>query len=455
MRRLLLALGLLSLGRPLHAQTPLPPGAAPVTVRGIAFDSLRSRPLAGAFVTLDDGRDATADAEGRFRFDGVTPGAHTFAVQHAALDSVGLSGIASRVVVGDASADVRVATPSFATLWARICGDARVPKDSGLVYGTVTDASTGALLRGASVDLTWTALEAKVREHRLAVSQVPWRGVTRTNARGAYAMCGTPLGVSLRIRALTDSLRSDDVDLVPDGWRIRRRDLALGPVIAAGRLHGTIVGVVTSTTGRPVVDARVQMDGVPDVRTDSAGRFMLADSPIGTRQIEVLALGMSPYVASVDVGTRDTALVSAQLRPVTTLDGVRVTASRAARRLVAELDERQRSGMGFVRDSAFVAGHGTLSGVFAEFPGANVERERGTSADRFVVTMRGVRAGTRCTAAVWIDGFLTDYDQLTSLVPGEIAILEVYPNALAVPMRFTSRNDQCGVVAVWTKWAFR
>jgi hypothetical protein len=115
--------------------------APTVRVQGVVYDSLRSRPLAGAIVTLSgDSRITRSDSRGRFVFDSVPPGARTFAAQHAALDSVGFSGISARVTVTDGAKPIVIAAPSFASLWRTACGPTRPPKDSGFVYGTVDRA---------------------------------------------------------------------------------------------------------------------------------------------------------------------------------------------------------------------------------------------------------------------------------------------------------------------------
>ena len=121
-------------------QTPTP---APVQVHGVVYDSLRGIPLAGALVSVaGDSRLAKADSRGRFVLDSVLPGERTFAAQHAALDSVGFSGISARVTVTDGRSSILIAAPSFPTLWRTVCGTSRPPKDSGFVYGTVRDAAT-------------------------------------------------------------------------------------------------------------------------------------------------------------------------------------------------------------------------------------------------------------------------------------------------------------------------
>ncbi|MEP6765345.1 MAG: carboxypeptidase-like regulatory domain-containing protein, partial [Gemmatimonadaceae bacterium] len=92
----------------------------------MAFDSLHSVPLAGATVRIM-GRSSVSvsDARGRFKFDSVAPGAYQLVLEHAELDSIGLTELATRVVVDGQQRDVTIAIPSFATLWQRTCGTGR------------------------------------------------------------------------------------------------------------------------------------------------------------------------------------------------------------------------------------------------------------------------------------------------------------------------------------------
>src|ERR1041384_2483202 len=101
------AVGLLVAGTTLAAQTP-----ARVAVNGVAYDSLRSAPLAGALVGIAGTAQAgMADTAGRFHFAAVTPGTLTFTLQHDNLDSAGFSGLARKVVVTDGAAPVTIALP--------------------------------------------------------------------------------------------------------------------------------------------------------------------------------------------------------------------------------------------------------------------------------------------------------------------------------------------------------
>jgi len=247
---------------------------AQVAVRGVAYDSVRGRPLAGAFVSVA-GSELTAitDSTGRFRLDNVTPGPHTFTLQHAALDSIGFFGLTSKVTVTGTPADVVIALPSFATIWRAVCGPGKAASDSAIVYGTVSDAVRHTPVAGATVDLTWMELTA---DKKTGVAQRRWRNQTRTDARGGYAACGVPLDVGLRVQAVTDSSASGEVDLLPGELRVQRRDLSVGPVRSGGAApHGTIAGMVTQPDGRPAANARIVMTDAPEVRSARDGRFIV------------------------------------------------------------------------------------------------------------------------------------------------------------------------------------
>src|SRR5262249_18358979 len=114
-------------------------------VRGVAYDSIRRQPLRDAFVSIlgseAGARNTTTDSHGRFQFDSVPPGDYTFAIQHAVLDSLGLSGVSRKATVATEDAEVRLGVPSFGTLWRIECAGLPVPKDSGFAFGPLRDAA--------------------------------------------------------------------------------------------------------------------------------------------------------------------------------------------------------------------------------------------------------------------------------------------------------------------------
>ena len=102
-------------GAALPRTAPAPRG---VTVNGTAIDSLSGEPLEGAYITIaGQARAALSDRFGRFRFENLPPATYTFALQHAVLDSLGLSATTARWTIVDGTEPVQLAVPSFRTLW--------------------------------------------------------------------------------------------------------------------------------------------------------------------------------------------------------------------------------------------------------------------------------------------------------------------------------------------------
>ena len=268
-----------------------------VPVRGIVFDSIRGQPVRNAFVTIA-GRPQTitTDARGRFQFDSVEPGVHQVMAQHPILDSIGFSGLSANATVTDGSGEVQLSIPSFATLWHVACGPGRVPKDSGIVYGTIRDATNGKPVIDALVELTLSDLVLDRRRH---VMQRRWHIETRSNAQGGYAACGVASDLGLQVHALAGAQTSSTLDLPPLGTRLQRRDFLLGAIDARDSTRwGTITGLVTEPSGGPVPDARIIVDSLPEVRTAGDGSFSVRSVPAGTRQVQILRVGAPPAYAT-------------------------------------------------------------------------------------------------------------------------------------------------------------
>jgi hypothetical protein len=423
-----------------------------VTVRGEAFDSLRGKPLDGASVSIvGTGRTIVADARGRFVFDTVAVGVHTFVAYHAALDSAGINGLSAKVEVGPTTADIHLSVPSFATLWRVACGDGRAPSDSGFVYGTVRDAGSRKPLGGALVELIWTDFSVDTARQ---IHQKRWHRQTHADASGNYGVCGVPMSVVPNIQASANDAASGVIDLF-DVSRVRRRDLTVGTT-GAGDRRGTVAGLLTDAGGAPYRGARILVADMPEARSGPDGTFTVRDVPAGTRQVDIRSVGMAPYVTAVDVVPRDTVTLGAQLHKITLLDVVRVTGTVAQRRRISALEERKHAGWGYFHDSTQFGQLGTMSSVFASFPSLQVQPVNGS---QFVLTLPQVTR--RCAANLWIDGVhqftrsdsTIGYSILSDLHPDQIAAVEVYPRGAEVPLEFASLNSSCGAVVIWTKWA--
>ena len=436
------------------------PSAKPVTVNGLAFDSLRGVPLANAFITIGErSRSTTSDAKGRFSFDTLPPGTYTFAMQHAVFDSLGLSGATARAVVSDGKSLVTLAVPSFATMWRAVCGIVPVPlRDSGVVYGTVRDARKGEPMPEATVELSWMDLVNRGDNKGTSnVTQRRWRSEAQADARGDYAVCGVPIETQQRLRASYLKNSTGVLDLQSSGDRVRRRDLFVpGTRPADSTLRGSITGQITDDQSKPVAGVRVILDENTEVRTGPDGRFTLQSAPVGSRQLDLAAVGMTPVSTVVDVMADQSAFVSATMRSVSNLEAMRVTASGTVRRAALQYMERRSLGFGSFLDSTAIAKRGTMAAVFYGMPGVTVQRQQGTSNARIFALYLPSTGTGQCMATLFLDGVVQmDQEQLSTLFPDDIAAVEVYQQRLTVPTEFMNKNPMCGVVAVWTKRAFR
>lgn len=421
--------------------------ATGVTVEGIAYDSLRREVLPDAFVTLGHVGSATTDSRGRFSFGNVTPGVHILQLQHARLDSMGLPGVSTRTTITDGRERVVIAIPSFATIWRAACGTRPAPRDSGIVYGAVRDARTGNALAGADVALSWIDLKAS---RTLAMSQRRYTVETRTDERGEYGICGVPAELGVRIQAAGGDAASGTLDVLMSGLRIRRRDLAVGPVdTSASAPRGLISGTVTDPAGGAIQGARIVLDDAPAATSNAEGRFFVRGVPLGTRQLEIFSVGTRPVVLAVDVVAEQTSTVAVALDRVTFLDQVNVIGTPWQLRVVGELEERKRGGFGTIVDSTSFGKAGAMSSVFSALPSVTLSYGRANS---FTLTLPGPQA-TQCTANLFIDGWKAEHDQLSTLRPGDIAVVESYPRYFTVPFRFMTTASQCGAIVVWTKYA--
>ena len=319
-----------------------PPRPSPFAVSRTT--ACAARHCGNAVITLvGSDQNTRTDARGRFHFDSVLPGTHTFAMHHASLDSLGFSGLSTRATITNGRDEVRIAVPSFAALWRAACGPARAPDDSGFVYGTIRDADTGRPVANATVDVAWT--EMMLRGKKNAVER-RWHTSTRSDSTGSYAVCGVAAADWLHIRAAVDSTASGWIDLTPAELRVQRRDLLVGRDAADPSHRGKIVGIVTDASGEAFPDARILMDGVPEARSGADGSFTLANVPAGTRQVEVTSIGIAPVVTIVDVRARDTTSVAIKLGMPITLEGVKIVGARVGNVFAAEFAMRRRAGVG-------------------------------------------------------------------------------------------------------------
>lgn len=423
----------------------------PVPLRGMVFDSLRGQPVRDAFVSIAGRAEVvTTDARGRFQFDSVGLGPQQIIAQHPILDSIGLSGISARATVSEATNEVKLAIPSFATLWRAACGNGVVPKDSGIVYGTIRSAARGTPVANALVEIVWSELLLDKSRH---LRERRWRVETRSNETGGYAACGVSADLGVQIHAALGQNETGTIELPSTTARVQRRDLIVGATRANDAAEtGTVTGTALEPSGQPVADARVMIESLPEVRTGDDGTFTVPFVPAGTRQIRVLHMGVATVVVPVDVTPGATSNLNVTMRRIATLAPIETRAERNTRVFAAEFEARRRRGFGFIRDSVEISKYDEFLNVLRSIPSLNVQYRRSTLA---LAVPNGV--GGACSPRVLIDGGEAAPGHLIDLLPREVAAVEVYVRAAHVPARFAPVGIQpeCGAVFVWTKYGMR
>jgi len=428
------------------------------TVSGVVRDSIARTPLVGAVVQLvavDSavrvGRSALSDSLGRFTLTDVPAGRYTLGFFHPMLDSLGLEPPTREVLVdGRQPVAADLAIPSPARLRAAICGPQSSPAPGALVMGIIRDARTGAAAGGVTVTGEW--LEFSIAPGILG-RRIP-RVVATTAESGWFAMCDVPGAGTIALMATRGADSTDLIEAEVPEERFLRRELYLGPGRAAGPHAGQLTGtVVTAGDGTPLAGAVVRMPSGPGTRANERGEWALADVPVGTRMLEVRAIGYYPERSVVDVmaGTAPIRTTLATLQ--STLDTVRITASRLTVNMRG-FEERRRSGTGRYLTAEYIADRRPFfaSEILRMVPSIRVDRN---GPGETAITMRGHSVADRCSPAVYMDGnymsILSADDIDNWVTPEEIAGIEIYTGPGIPPQFNKGLADSCGSIVIWTK----
>lgn len=334
-----------SLAVPLVAQSS---GVAVVSVRGVVFDSLRGRRVSGALVEIAGlPHTAMSDADGRFRIDSVPAGRHRLTFSAPALDSLGLFAFANDIEAGANSGDVQLATPSFATMYGRLCGPASTPsQDSAIVFGTVRDRESGAVVSAARVTLAWATAVGAAATNDVQLESS--RDAT-TAADGSFGLCGLPSSRSLAAQAATTNAASARTSLTVGPARIIRHDIVVSTAIAPAR---TSTLAKATRQGAPGNDRR----GFLARKRNGLGVFI--EQPALEKLPNMgAALSRIPKLALQRDGGGYAFRAWASCPPLVRVDGVEINAPELA---VPALDVREVVGVEYYGTRLTVAGNEAL-----------------------------------------------------------------------------------------------
>jgi hypothetical protein len=462
------------------------------TISGIVYDSVAGAPLVGATVQLvrDSGDaavvadlghrhvyTATTDSAGAYRFRHLATGRYLATFYHPVLDTLGLEPRLRHVEVGNGPvAPVNFTVPAPQTIWALTCRPASPTDSSGLLFGYVRDAETGAPVADGEVTVHWTEL---LFDQMSGVHIAPRQVTVKTNDAGRYAICGLPSDGSIGVSAVSGEARSGMLALqIPARGLVRREftisttntqvvlesdsaGLDSGAVLAAGTAR--VAGTVRSQNGEPMSDVELWVVGTEARgRTGKDGTFLLTGLPAGTYMLQTRRLGLAParidltltrgHTTRVDITVKEAIVLSTR-----TVYG-KAHASLQMERLAGFL-RRKRTGWGhyLMRGDIERRQPFNTSDLFSAMLGVRVVPGGPLGLER-VVRMRG-GPGELCRPNVFLDGTQVIRDEgpdvflLDEIIPpSQIVGVEVYTERMAAPPEF--QGLKCGSIVIWTRYAF-
>jgi hypothetical protein len=249
--------------------------------------------------------------------------------------------------------------------------------------------------------------------------------------------------------------------------------LLIGMTAHPAALHAQrVAGAVVEDRSRaPVVDAQVALvDDAGTTRsimsTDSSGSFALS-ALAGRYTIHVLRLGYQTYNSPmIELAAGETVSVEIRLGVgAVPLDPIRVSArSGAARGGVAEFysrrDDPARSGGYFISRKDLDRNPTTrTTTLLMRVPNIElVPLARGTfDTERYFIRFRGGANSTgSCSPAIYLNGVRIQQNENVTvdeyIDPTQLEGVEIYNRTASAPLQYTNNND-CGVVAFWTRAA--
>jgi len=451
-----------------------------LTVAGTVVDSASGNSIANADVSLaGTSLSATTDNRGRFTIAKILPGTYTLEARTASLDSVGATKQMS-ITLTDSSTSIDVRVPSARQIASTLCSASHQTDASlaGIVVGSVR-ASDSTRAANARVTAEWQDQG----------SSSPRLVETHSDARGAYRLCGVPVGSTLTLRSSSETGASlaRDVRITGD-TRVLRADLVLQRG-AAGM--ATLTGVVLiDSTKQPIAAAEITLvDLASTVLTDDHGVFQFSDVPPGSHHLTARRVGYGLLDASIDMAPNQTTQRTLHLSRAAALDSVVVNAATRDQGM-REFEERRRTGLGRFLTRAELApmdgltlvealtsvrgvsiargpmGHGwalskrSLPPACAVLTGMTPQCAAMLAGEGFYVPPPGEAekaAGAACYMQIYINQTLvnpespTEPFDLGSIATNSIQAIEVYATDSEVPMRYSGHGSKCGVIVLHTR----
>lgn len=443
--------GLLLAARGVAAQG----GGIPHIVRGVVFDSVAGKPLAGAVVQVAAAganaapRDATTDASGRYEVSGLASGRYVIGFYHDALTVLGLDAPSRSVDVGaEAVTTVDLAIPSSETIRALRCGP-REPFRQGMLVGFVRDAESHAAVAGVQAIVHWRAMALDSANYH--VVDEAQRATIEPD--GSVLVCGLPVDAPLDLQVTApghQAIAGTVVNVPANG--IDRLDVLL--VDSALSNGSAVIRVrVVRENGKTVNSGRATIKTLARVVSIQDGAFSVGGLPAGSWIAEARVIGVEPQ--DVLVTAADSAVTETQITVSNgpqLLDAVTVVGKMdRSLRVLDEVLRRSRIGTG----TTFLPGHPALrSALFAADP---LREARGFQYFSPTQVYGRTHGASRCSAvAVYVDDMRVPdgFENLDATVlVDRILAIEAWPDISYAPLQYRNGGG-CALVLVWTKRPF-
>ncbi|HUQ19169.1 MAG TPA: TonB family protein [Gemmatimonadaceae bacterium] len=217
---------------------------------------------------------------------------------------------------------------------------------------------------------------------------------------------------------------------------------------------GTIIGVVTDSTGAPIIGAEVSVASraLRDV-TDERGEYRLGGTLDGQVSLTARRLGFVPQTLNVSVSSQSLLRQDIRLaRAPIVLPPVAIRTQRVdyTGRLAGYYQRLQSHSGGYFisRDEIDKAATSKLTQLLTHVPAISMNRMRGGGS--------GVRMRQRnCWPLVWIDGLPMGAGEvdLDAFPPSTIQGIELYLGSTTAPMRYQADREQssCGTILLWSR----
>lgn len=243
------------------------------------------------------------------------------------------------------------------------------------------------------------------------------------------------------------------------GMIVGRRALAgaialqtcLVAVAAAQVRLGAVTGTVKDDLGAPIQGVEVSVPNVAPVRTDSAGKFLLASLPPGSTDVLFRRLSFSPIALTILVPRDDTTEVDVTLTVVAQqLKGVVVQEDAKHIRQLDDFEARRKQGNGhfITRHQIEARNPMLLSDMMRSVPGALLIPDGSRSVLRFARNGR-----MNCPPQYFIDGVQATGYNIDDMPVGDVEGVEIYAGPSVLPPEFNKFHSTvaCGAVIIWTR----